>query len=182
LDQNIYDDLEREADHKEVSLNVLVNQILRRYNSWYKYEEKIGVMPVPKEVLSYIMGRATSIAEQNGTKEIEPHQDRVIEEAALRAFYTLKDSVLLMRRDYNLWTVLAVLQEYMKVSNIASDHRIDDGNRHVFVVQHDLGENWSIFTKELFNHIFEDLANTRADVNMTSKSVIAKVALDDENS
>jgi hypothetical protein len=32
----------------------------------------------------------------------------------------MKDAVLFMRKDYNFWTVLSVLQEYMKVSGINS--------------------------------------------------------------
>jgi hypothetical protein len=177
LDPNIVDELQREADQREISLNVLVNQVLRRYCSWDRYESKIGVMPVPKIMLSDIMDKAISIAKQDGMKEIDLYRDRIIKEAALSAFSLIKDSVLFMKQSYNLWTVLAVLQEYMRVSNINSDHRIEGGGRHVFIIQHELGENWSLFTKELFSRIFEDLANVRADVDITSNSVIAKIVL-----
>ena len=51
-------------------------------------------------------------------------------------------------------TVLAVLQEYMKISGIMADHTIEAGNKHVFVIQHGLGENWSIFAKGLLSLIF----------------------------
>jgi hypothetical protein len=35
----------------------------------------------------------------------------------------------------------------MKISGINSDHRIEGGRKHVFVIQHELGENWSLFTR-----------------------------------
>ena len=38
--------------------------------------------------------------------------------------------------------VLAVLQDYMKVSGIDADHRIESGRKNVIVIQHELGENW----------------------------------------
>lgn len=79
----------------------------------------------------------------------------------------MKDSVLYMKKSYNLWTVLSVLQDYMKVSGINSDHKIEAGGRHVFIIQHELGENWSLFTKELMNLIFEKLAEVRADISIT---------------
>ncbi len=47
LDSNTVDNLQREADQKEISLNVLVNQVLRRYVKWDTFEPKIGMMPVP---------------------------------------------------------------------------------------------------------------------------------------
>ena len=65
----------------------------------------------------------------------------------------------------------------MKVSGIKADHKIEDGRKHVFVIQHDLGENWSIFTKELLRLIFENLAKVRIDCNITSNTTIAEVVL-----
>ena len=48
LDSSVIDEMQREADQKETSLNVLVNQVLKRYTEWDRYESKIGMMPVPK--------------------------------------------------------------------------------------------------------------------------------------
>jgi len=89
----------------------------------------------------------------------------------------MKDAVLFMKRQYNLWTVLSVLQEYMKVSGINSDHRIEGGRKHVFVIQHELGENWSLVTKELLKLIFENLAKVKAEVNVTPNMTMAEVTL-----
>ena len=72
----------------------------------------------------------------------------------------MKDSVLMMKKKYNLWTVLSVLQEYMKISGITSDH-IEEGGKHVFIIQHELGEIWSLFAKELLSLIFTKLAEIR---------------------
>jgi predicted HicB family RNase H-like nuclease len=47
LDSSVIDEMQREADQKETSLNVLVNQVLKRYTEWDRYETKIGMMPVP---------------------------------------------------------------------------------------------------------------------------------------
>ena len=48
--------------------------------------------------------------------------------------------------------MLSVLEEYMKVSGIISDHKIESERKHIFVIQHDLGEYWSFFAKELLTH------------------------------
>lgn len=89
----------------------------------------------------------------------------------------MKDEVILMKRSFNLWTLLSVLQEYMKVSGINSDHKIEPGGRHVFIIQHDLGDSWSMFTKELMGMIFENLAKVRADISTTPNTVVAQVVL-----
>lgn len=179
LDPNTVDNLQREADQKEISLNVLVNQVLRRYVKWDTFESKIGMMPVPKIILSTCFNKAILAANESGMNqdEIESHRDEMIKSAAEISFSLIKDSALLMKRTYNLWTVLEILQEYMKVSDMKSDHRIEAGNNHVFIIQHELGENWSLFTKVLLNLIFENLASVTPDVNTTPNTIIAKVTL-----
>lgn len=179
LDQNVLDELQREANHNEISLNVLVNQILRRYKEWGRYEIKTGMMPVPKVMLSNLINNAIDHARKAGLKEdeITKYRDDMVKEAAKIAFNVMKDSVLLMKQSYNFWTVLNVLQEYMKVSGINSDHRIEAGGKHVFVIQHELGENWSLFTKELMSLIFENLAKVKSDITTTHNTTRAEVVL-----
>jgi len=176
IESSVVDELQREADAKEVSLNVLVNQVLRRFADWGRYENKLGIMPVPKDLLSSLMNKAVVIAEENGIKDIDPYRDKIVKQAAEFAFDIMKDSVLFMKKNYNLWTVLAVLQEYMKVSGINADHIIN-GRKHIFVIQHDLGENWSLFTKELLQLIFERLAKVRIETHVTSNTAKAEVEL-----
>lgn len=177
LDSSVIDELQMEADNKEISLNVLVNQILKRYSEWDRYENKIGMMPVPKVILSTLVDRCMMVAKSSGIKDIECYRDDIIKQAAQTAFGLMKDSVLFMKRQYNLWVVLAVLEEYMKVSGIKADHKTEGSRKHVFIIQHELGENWSLFTKELLKIIFQNLANVRAEINTTSNTTVAEVVL-----
>jgi hypothetical protein len=177
LDASVIDELQTEADNREISLNVLVNQVLKRYSEWDRFETKIGMMPVPKVILSSLIDRAISVAKSSGVKDIDRYRDEIIKQAAQLAFSLMKDSVLFMKRQYNLWVVLAVLEEYMKVSGIKADHKIEGSRKHVFIIQHDLGENWSLFTKELLGLIFQTLANVKAEISTTSNTTVAEVVL-----
>lgn len=177
LDSSLTDELQREADQKEISLNVLVNQALKRYEEWDRYESKIGMMPVPKVMLSSLIDKSIKIAKNAGIKDVEPYRDEIIKSAAEIAFSIMKDSVLFMKKQYNLWVVLSVLEQYMKVSGINSDHRIEGERKHVFIIQHELGENWSLFTKELLKLIFENLAKVKVEVNITPNTTVAEVML-----
>ena len=75
LDSFVIDEMQREADQKEISLNVLVNQTLKRYCLWDRYETKIGMMPVPKIVLTSLIDKATTMAKDNGIQDIEHYRD-----------------------------------------------------------------------------------------------------------
>jgi hypothetical protein len=175
VDSGVIDEMQTEADNREVSLNVLVNQVLKRYTGWDRYQNKVGMMPVPKAMLLTIIDKSISVAKKEGVKDITGYRDQIITHAANMAFDIMKDTVLFMKKKYNLWVVLDVLEEYMKVSGIKADHRIEGSRSHVFVVQHDLGENWSLFTKELLGIIFEKLASVKADITVTPNTTIATV-------
>jgi hypothetical protein len=177
LDSKVIDELQTEADNREISLNVLVNQVLKRYAEWDRYENKIGMMPVPRMILSNIIDKAISIAKNSGMKDIDHYRDEIIKQAAELAFTLMKDSVLFMKKQYNLWVVLSVLEEYMKVSGIKADHKLEGSRKHVFIIQHELGENWSLFTKDLLALIFEKLANVKAEISVTPNTTIAEVTL-----
>ena len=177
LDLKVIDELQTEADNMEISLNVLVNQVLKRYAEWDRYENKIGMMPVPRVILSHLVDKCMSVAKSSGIKDVNHYRDEIIKQAAELAFTLMKDSVLFMKKQYNLWVVLSVLEEYMKVSGIKSDHKIEGSRKHVFIIQHELGENWSLFTKELLALIFEKLANVKAEINVTPNTTIAEVVL-----
>jgi hypothetical protein len=177
LDSKVIEELQTEADNKEISLNILVNQVLKRYSEWDKYQSQIGMMPVPKIILSNLIDKAISIATSNGIKDISHYRDEIISQAAELAFSLMKDSILFMKKHYNLWVVLSVLEEYMKVSGIKADHKIENSRKHVFIIQHELGENWSLFTKELLALIFERLANVKAEISITQNTTVAEVVL-----
>jgi hypothetical protein len=177
IDTVTIEEIQREADLKEISLNVLVNQVLRRYVEWDRYESKLGMMPVPKAMLITCLDKTMELAREAGIKEMESYRDQIALHTAEVAFKLMKDSVLFMKKRYNLWSVLGVLQDYMKISGITSDHTLESGGSHVFVIQHELGENWSLFAKELLNLIFTNLAETKANISTTPNVVKAEVIL-----
>ncbi|MGE5684381.1 MAG: hypothetical protein ACM3ZS_04465 [Nitrososphaerota archaeon] len=173
----IIDELQRDADQQEISLNVLVNQILRRYIEWDRYENKLNLLPIPKLMLTRMIEDTLEIAKDAKIGDLEKYRNKIAKNAAEVAFTIMKDSVLFMKKEYNLWTVLDVLRNYMKVAGITSDHTLEAGRKHIFIIQHDLGPTWSLFAKELLSLIFAELAQVRADISETSKTVKAEIIL-----
>jgi hypothetical protein len=66
LDLPVIDELQRDADLRETSLNVLVNQVLRRYKDCDRYDNRLGMMPVPKIMLSNLVNSAIDLARKRG--------------------------------------------------------------------------------------------------------------------
>ena len=158
----IVEELETEAMNKNISQNVLVKQILEKYVSWDRFGDKLGMIPIPKGILNSLG------MEMSG-------QD--INEIIKVVLPLIKDTVLFMKGKYDLKRCIETLEDYMKASGMKSDHRIE-GELHHFIIQHELGMNWSFFTEQLLKEIFNQfLPNKNIKFQTTKNTVIATIPL-----
>jgi len=140
LPARVVEELETEAMQKNISQNVLVKQILEKYVGWERFANKIGMIPVPTQILD------TLGADMEG-EDISKIIDVVMP--------ILKDTVMFMKGGYDLRRCIEALEDYMKASGMTSDHRIE-GAIHHFIIQHELGMKWSIFVEELLKRVFHE--------------------------
>ncbi len=162
LPVDLVNELETEAKQKEISQNVLVKQILEKYVNWDRFADKIGIIPVPKDILK-ILGNEMKGDEINKIIDVMTP--------------LIKDWVLFMKGDYDLKRAIESLEDYMRASGMTSDHRIE-GSVHHFIIQHNLGIKWSLFTEQLLKQIFHQfLPNLTMKCKTTPNTTIASIAL-----
>jgi len=160
--EHLVDELETEAMEQNISQNVLVRQILEKYIEWYRFSEKIGMVPVPKAILQ-------TLGDGMSGKDI----DKIIN----GIFPIIKDNVMFMKGGYDLKRCIETLEDYMKASGMKSDHRVE-GALHHFIIQHDLGIKWSVFTEQLLTQVFRSfLPDQGLKFQTTDTTVIATIAL-----
>jgi hypothetical protein len=162
LPERVVEELETEAMEKNISQNVLVKQILEKYVEWERFTEKIGMIPIPKSIVSML-------GQQMEGKDIN--------EILATLGPLIKEAVLFMKGKYDLKRCLEALEDYMRASGMKSDHRIE-GDQHHFIIQHDMGMKWSLFTEQLLKeifHTFEPEKNVRAET--TENTVIITIGL-----
>lgn len=56
------------------------------------------------------------------------------------------------------WFEMQIINSSVQVS-----HMLDNG-RHTFVMKHDIGKNWSLYNKIIFQLIFEELFHRKIDI------------------
>jgi len=160
--EHLVDELETEAMEQNISQNVLVRQILEKYIEWYRFSEKIGMIPVPKAILQ-------TLGDGMSGKDIDKIIDLI--------FPIIKDNVMFMKGGYDLKRCIETLEDYMKASGMKSDHRVE-GALHHFIIQHDLGIKWSVFTEQLLTQVFRSfLPDQGLKFQTTDTTVIATIAL-----
>ena len=162
LPVKLVEEIETEAMNKNISHNVMAKQILEKYIQWDRFADKIGIIPVPKKILD-LLGIDMTAEEINVIiNVIKP---------------VIKDTVLFIKGKYDLKRCIETLEDYMRASGMKSDHRIE-GEMHHFIIQHELGSNWSMFTEQLLQEIFKEfLPDTQMKCQTTESTVIASIAL-----
>lgn len=162
LPVKIVEELETDSNQKNISLNVLVKQILEKYTQWDRFSTKINMIPVPSGILEAL-----------GT-DLEGEE---IDEIIRVILPLIKDTVMFMKGGYDLKRCIETLEDYMRASGMTSDHRIE-GALHHFIIQHELGMNWSLFTERLLGQIFHSfLPEQNIKFQTTETTVIATIAL-----
>ncbi len=162
LPSKIVEELETEAMHKNISQNVLVKQILEKYVRWDRFSDKIGMIPIPKGILDSLG------VEMDGED---------INEIIKTILPIIKDTVLFMKGKYDLKRCIETLEDYIRASGMKSDHRIE-GELHHFIIQHELGINWSFFTEQLLKEIFNSfMPDKNIKFQTTKNTVIATIEL-----
>ena len=154
VDHTLAQELRSEAENVNISLNVLVNHIFRRYVEWDRDAGKLGFIPVTKELFASLM---------------EKLSDSQVEQIAMEAVKNIVDVVVYMQKKFDLQGVLQWLDGLCKVSGFAKKH-VMNNTVHTFIVQHDLGLKCSIYFRAVFKTIFSRLQK-RIEPDITSQSI-----------
>jgi hypothetical protein len=152
LDSIILNKLHHEADQKEISVNTLVSHIIRRHIDWHSNAAKAGFVTVRRGLLINLINRLPE-------KEISSIAEYI-------AKHETKDFVLLLRNEYNIESALDVIETWIKISGHPYRHEVNY-TRHSYVIQHDMGRNWSLYMAEQYRFVFEEfgLKKVEFDIN-----------------
>ena len=119
---------------------------------WYSNAAKAGFVSVRRGLLSNLINRLPE-------KEISSIAENIAKNET-------KDFVLLLRNEYNIESALDVIETWIKISGHPYRHEVSY-NRHSYVIQHDMGRNWSLYMAEQYRFLFEafELKKVDFDIN-----------------
>lgn len=159
MGKDLLNELRREAENRQISLNTLANQMFKQFIDWHFSAAKAGWIPAQREMLRKLINKYSDEESRELGKYV--------------ADFQMPDLILLLRRQYDFDSFLDVMEALLKVSQFPYNHSENDG-KHVFVIQHDLGKKWSLYMTQLFLSVCEELAS-RPEIMSTDNTVTMKV-------
>jgi hypothetical protein len=163
LDKSIANNIRSKAESQGVSLNTYVNQVIKRFLEWDRFEPKAGIIPISKPVLTELFNNRTKeeaidIARSVGKKAVQ--NTAVFMEGQEKAL------------DLNYF--LSWLEDEMDTYSIEIRHTIkDNGNHHTYILRHDAGENYSLYFKTVLELIFGEALQKNIDVITSNNTTLA---------
>jgi hypothetical protein len=161
----IINELRKEAAEKRLSLNTLASQIFQSHLEYHRYSSRAGMVSFPKGLLLRLMERLSE------------------EEVALLSEYVAKNDIkevtLLLRKEYSLPAFLDMIESWLRVSGFPyrRDRSGTDESIESFIIEHDMGNRWSLYFEKLFRNIFEDFDKKKAIFQTTDNTIAFKVDL-----
>lgn len=149
IDSKVLKNLRHEAEQKDVSTNTLVNQIIKDHLNWHSNAAKAGFISVRRPFVSKIIKHL-------------PEQE-IISLAEYVAKTTNKDAILLMKNEYTIKSALDFLESWIKISGYPYRHEEtnDNQNRHLYVIQHDMGMKVSLYLATIYQSLFDELGQSK---------------------
>ena len=156
IDENVIKILRSESKRNQITLNSLVNQLLKRYVEWDMYEPKVGFIPIAKPIV------------------IELFSNRSYEEISTMAkeigIDVVHDIALFMKNRMDLDSFLSWFERRMASSLTETNHTLQDGY-HVYVLKQELGKNWSLYHKIIIELMFNKIFNKTVSVTVSSTTI-----------
>jgi len=156
LPEKLVEDLKKEAENVQISLNTLANQVFERYICWERYSGKMGLIPMTRPFLK-------AVVKSLSNEEIKKIAHNASKDA-------LKELVLITRGNFTLDDFVSVFNEWLRVSWMT--HRYSyDAKGHHYIIYHDLNKKWSLYLSELMNAICNDLAGIKSTIAVRKDSI-----------
>jgi hypothetical protein len=151
IDEHILNQLKKESERRDISLNILVNHVLKQYVEWDMYACKAGMVPVAKPVVSALFDKMTP--------------QETIELASKVGHTAIHDIALFMKSKMDLESFLSWFEMKMNNSSIEFSHRLVN-NTHTYVIKHELGYNWSLYQMTLLELMFSQVFEKQIDTSI----------------
>lgn len=160
LNRKLLEELKAESRQKDISLNSLVNQIIKAHIDWHARAAAAGFIPIRRELIRELL-------EYLDEKEIDDLAHRVVKHLTSTAMM-----VILRKGDGN--SVVELLERWIRISGLSYSLEVE-GSSRTYVIQHDMGRKWSYYLARLFEEVAFELKIERPDIKITDGAFYIKL-------
>jgi len=146
----------REAKKQGITVNSLINKIMKQYVEWGALAPAIELIPYPTQIINKLLSN---------------HTDEEIREIGHNhAKKHSAENMLLLKNEESVDALLAIAQHWAEASGFPFSIREKNGTTN-FTVRHNQGDKFSVLLSEIIKTDIEELTQKRAEIKQTVNSV-----------
>ena len=161
INSDVMHKINAKAEQEEISLNTLVNQVLKRYSEWDMYESKVGMIPVNRRVIKMLF-------EGLSKEEVVKMSREVAKNEVYNIALFMKGKSKLDVDSFISWFL-----SRMKNCSEITENKVNYNK--TYILKHDLGENWSLYHATVLDSIFTDILQTLIQTSITDSTIVFTV-------
>jgi len=155
--------LYKEAETRQISVNTLVNQIINEHLDWHLYAAQAKLYYVPKPFISRVLGGFT-----------EQQLSDLAEASADKDFV---DIGLLLRGEFTISSFLSILENWSRISDIP--YRTEENEiAQKIIIEHNMGQKYSYLFKEIYRRLLENAFDTKTQFDITDNTIVLTIYKD----
>ena len=144
--------IREEGGNNQISVSNLINKILKRYVEWDSYEPKVGMIPMTKPVITTLFNMMS--------------EEEILDLVLNFGKNVVQDIAYFMKMKSDPDSFLTWFEIRMRRSFVEFNH-LQENDRHIYVLKHDLGYNWSLYHKKILEKIFNEIFNKSIIIAIT---------------
>ena len=152
IETKILEKIREEGGNNQISVSNLINKILKRYVEWDSYEPKVGMIPMAKPVITTLFNMMS--------------EEEILDLVLNFGKNVVQDIAYFMKMKSDPDTFLTWFEIRMRRSFVEFNH-LQENDRHIYVLKHDLGYNWSLYHKKILEKIFNEIFNKSIIIAIT---------------
>jgi antitoxin component of RelBE/YafQ-DinJ toxin-antitoxin module len=163
VEKDVSNILDEEAERMGISVNALVNIILKHYSEFNRFLSKIDLVILNRDIL---------------TKLLEFMDEQNLFKMGLELGETIpKDTILFWKKDLDQENVFEYLEKILcRYGLLGTYDQIDQQGEKIIVIRHRLGKKGSIFFHGYIKSTL-NIVGLDSNIEVTESSVKAKIAI-----
>ncbi len=163
IDDNLSKILDEEAEKMGISVNALVNVVIKRYSEFIRFLSKIDMVVINREILTILLESLN----ENEIYQIGVSLGSIIP----------KDTILFWRKELSHTTVFEYFEKIIcRYGLLGTYDEITQNNVKIIVIRHRLGKKGSIFFNGYLKSTLQSTLGLDSNFELTESSV--KIQID----
>lgn len=147
----------KEAETRQISVNTLVNQIINEHLDWHLYAAQAKLYYVPKPFISRVLEKFT--------------EQQLAELAEASAKKDFVDIGLLLRGEFTISSFLSILENWSRISDIPYRTEETETTQKI-IIEHNMGPKYSYLFKEIYRRLLENSFETKTQFDITDNTIV----------